>query len=179
MKCKLTVQNILLYNGWVIWLSIIFSCSAKHVPQSLPFKIGPVEKEVFILKPFGYDPTIKNFKTYLPSFKLQVYAMGNFHHPKIIDTIYQFHRLKSQLFIYKNRANRELFFAGNIYDSRIQLQNGIRVGVSKDVFYHCFTNMKPSLKDTVRISSKEALNSINFIFKGNKLKVIKIDNYID
>jgi hypothetical protein len=161
-------------------LLAITACSRKPIAQSAKISVKPLEKDVFIMRPFGYEPTIKNFRTNLPSsFKLQVYSMKNIHNPSVIDTIYKFYQKKSELLIYKNSNKRELFFAGNIYNHKIQLRNGVRVGMSRDEFFRCFENFKPRNDDTIRISSKRAINSINFIFKGNKLKVIKIDNYID
>jgi hypothetical protein len=158
---------------------VVISCSNKKI-TTVPIATNPIDKEAFIIKPFGYEPSIKNFKANLPSsFKLQVYSMKNIHNPTIIDTIYNFHQKNSKFLVYKNRNNRELFFAGNIYTDKIQLQNGIRVGISRADFYKRFNNLKPDQKDTIRISSKKAPNSINFIFKNDKLSVIKIDNYID
>jgi len=164
----------------IIALTLITACSTKSVTKIAVASRKPLEKDAFIVKPFGYEPSIKNFKTYLPSsFKLQVYSMKNIHNPAIIDTIYKFYQRKSELFIYKNVSNKELFFAGNIYSSKIQLQNGVKVGMNRNDFFQCFSNLSPNKKDTIRISSKRATNSINFIFKDNKLEVIRIDNYID
>lgn len=156
------------------------SCSNKKITKSTATKTNPVDKEVFLIKPLGYEPSIKNFKANLPSsFKLQVYSMKNIHNPAVIDTIYNFHHKQSKFLVYKNRNNRELFFAGNIYTDRIQLRNGIKVGISRTDFYKHFTNLKQEVKDTIRITSKKAPNSVNFIFKNDKLTAIKIDNYID
>jgi hypothetical protein len=158
---------------------ISMSCSHRAMVQSSISISKPVEKESFIAKPFGYEPTVKNFKANLPSYKLQVYTMKNIHNHSIIDTIYKFHRRKDELLIYKNVNNIEMFFAGRISSDKIKLKNGVRVGMSRDEFYKSFTNLRPKAEDTVRISSKRAPNSFNFIFKGNKLIMIKIDNYID
>lgn len=164
----------------LVALLIISACATKPVAKPPLVDNKPLEKEVFIIKPLGYAPTIKNFRTYLPSsFKLQIYSMKNLHNPQIVDTIYRFHQNKSEFFIYKNLNNRELFFAGNIYTPKIQLRNGVKVGMKRNEFYQCFTNLKPTTKDTVRVSMKQATNSVNFIFRKDKLAVIKLDNYID
>jgi len=163
----------------IMAIMVVSACTTKTLTKS-PLAIKPLDKEIFIIKPFGYEPTIKNFKANLPSsFKLQVYSMKNLHNPSIIDTIYRFHQRKSELFIYKNVNNKELFFAGNIYTDKIELRNGVKVGMARNDFFQCFSNLKPNAKDTIRISSKRATNSVNFIFKNNKLTVIKLDNYID
>jgi hypothetical protein len=164
----------------MIGLLISAACSTKKVARTPVLGDKYREKETFIIKPFGYEPTIKNFKEYLPSsFKLQVYTMKNIHRPSIIDTIYNFHHKKSKLLIYKNVNNREIFFAGNIYTDKIQLSNGVKVGMKRNDFFRCFSNLPHSEKDTIRISSKRATNSVNFIFQKNELTAIKLDNYID
>lgn len=157
----------------------LMSCSHRAAVQNTARSSKPVERESFIAKPFGYEPTVKNFKANLPSYKLQIYTMKNIHNHAIIDTIYKFHKRKDELLIYKNVNNIEMFFAGRITSDRIKLKNGIMVGMSREDFFKSFTNLKPQTQDTIRISSKRAPNSFNFVFKGNKLIMIKIDNYID
>ncbi len=182
VKGKHTIAKPFIFFGIVtLIISVVLaSCSTKKLVKTPLIDAKPQDKEVFILKPLGYEPTIKNFKTNLPSsFKLQVYSMKNIHNPAITDTIYRFHQKNSEFFIYKNITNRELFFAGNIYTPKIQLKNGVKVGMSKVDFFRCFSNLKSNPKDTIRISSKKAANSVNFIFKDDKLNIIKIDNYID
>ncbi len=139
-----------------------------------------VTKEIFITDPFGYKPTIKNFSFYLfPQFKLQIYSIKNIHNPAVSDTIYRFYRKKSELFIYKTTDGKELFFAGNIFDAKVVLKNGVKVGTSKDDFFKSFTNLKPILNDTIALGSKRSTSLFKFIFKKDKLQAIKIDNYID
>ena len=178
---KGSIKLIMFFGAFTLVILIVaISCSTKSITRPSPIANKPLDKETFTLKPFGYEPTIKNFRVYLPSsFKLQVYSMKNIHNPSVIDTIYRFHQSKSEFFIYKNVNNREMFFAGNIYTTKIKLNNGVKVGMDRSEFYKCFTNMKTSTRDTIRVSTKRATNSINFIFKKNKLDVIKIDNYID
>jgi hypothetical protein len=176
-----SLEYLYKYNLPVLLIVLIsFSCTTKKAATKQAIVSAPQNKETFILKPFGYEPNIRNFKTNLPSsFKLQIYSMKNMHNPAVIDTIYKFYQRKSTLLIYKNAANRELFFAGNIYNSKIQLKNGVKVGMTRTDFFRCFSDLKPNSKDTIRVSSKKAPNSINFIFKKDKLNVIKIDYYID
>ena len=170
------------YVGVTILLvsTLITSCLNKKLTKTPPGEIKPLEKEVFILKPFGYEPNLKNFKMNLPSsFKLHIYSMKNIHNPAVTDTIYKFYQNKSEFLIYKNVNNRELFFGGNIYTNKIKLRNGITIGMTRLEFLNCFSNLKSDAKDTIRLSSKKAPNSMNFIFRNNKLIVIKMDNYID
>jgi hypothetical protein len=159
---------------------LLASCVAKRTVKPLPFESNVMEKEIFIAKPFGYAPTIKNFSTYLPaSYKTQVYSMKNIHNPTLTDTIYKFYKKKTELLVLKSAHKRELFFSGSIYDHHITLQNGVTAGMTRKEFFGRFTDLKPTTKDTVRLSSKQALNSVNFIFNGDKLKVVKFDCYID
>ncbi len=140
----------------------------------------PISKEAVLANPFGYKPTIKNLSiNLLPYYNLQIYSIRNIHNPQVSDTIYRFYRKKSELFIYKTITGRELLFAANIFDSKVVLKNGVRVGVTKEEFYNSFTNLKPITSDTVIIGSKKAATTQRFLFKHNKLDAIKIDNYID
>jgi hypothetical protein len=161
-------------------LIFLVSCVAKRTVKTLPFESKVMEKETFITHPFGYAPTIKNFYTYLPdSYKTQIYSMKNIHNPALTDTIYKFYKKKTEFVILKSAHKRELFFSGAIYDHHIMLQNGVTIGMTRKEFSDRFTDLKISTKDTIRLSSKEALNSINFIFERDKLKAIKFDCYID
>jgi hypothetical protein len=164
----------------ILLIMMIFSScgSSKNANKSIESK--PLAKEAFILKPFGYEPNIKNFSTFLPpTYKQQIYTTKNEHYPNITDSIFRFHHKRNELFIYKTNSKKELFVAGNIYDCRIILHNGIRVGMNRTDFFKCFNDIKYMSKDTLRISSRQAINSYNFIFKKNKLIAIKIDNYVD
>jgi len=172
--------QVIKYNA-IVLLGITFftTCTIyKNVD-----KIGvtkPLPKENFISNPFGYEASIKNFTAHLPSsYKLQVYTTKNKFYPKMVDSIFRFYHKKTELFIYKTYSKRELFVGGNIYDSRITLQNGIKVAINRDDFFKCFNDLKHNTLDTIRMVSKHAGTSYNFVFKHDKLKAIKIDNNID
>lgn len=164
-----------------IFSIFIYACVKKPIEKThLSTGNSSVTKEIFITDPFGYKPTIKNFTTNLfPQFKLQVYSIKNIHNPAVSDTIYRFYRKKSELFLYKTTDGKELFFAGNIFDSKVVFKNGVKVGIPKNDFFKSFTNLIPTLNDTIIIASKRATTLFKFIFKKDKLQVIKIDNYID
>jgi hypothetical protein len=167
------------YAFIVLVITLLIACGVKKGIEKPEFSAGPQTKENFILNPFGYEPSIKNFSVYLPSYKLQIYTTKNRLNPSVKDSIFRFYRKKNELFIYKTKAGRELFVAANIYDNKILMQNRIRVGIDRSEFFKSFTNFKPSSEDTIRITSKKAGNTYYFIFKNDKLKIIKIDNYID
>jgi hypothetical protein len=138
-----------------------------------------VKKEQLVFYPFTFEPTVANFCTHFkPSYKLKIFTKKNTFYPSAIDSIYRFSYKKSELFIYK-AYERELFVGGSIFDNIVVLRNGIRVGISRKDFFSCFSDLKSSTDDTIRITSKKGINSFNFIFKKDKLKAIKIDNYID
>lgn len=164
-----------------IFLIFIYACVKKPIGKTnLSIENSSVTKEIFITDPFGYKPNIKNFSANLfPQFKLQIYSIKNIHNPAVSDTIYRFYRKKSELFIYKTNDGKELFFAGNIFDTKVVFQNGVKVGVQKSDFFKGFTNLKPTMSDTIEFGSKRSTTLLKFIFKNEKLHVIKIDNYID
>jgi hypothetical protein len=138
-----------------------------------------VKMTQLVLYPFNYEPNVKNFSYYLrPCYKLQVYSVRNRLIPTQTDTIFKFYKKNSELFIYK-AYERELFIAGNIYDSRIVLRNGIKVGISRRDFQKCFTDLPVNNGDTIRLTAGRAINSMYFIFRNNILKVIRIDNHFN
>jgi hypothetical protein len=140
----------------------------------------PMSKDAFMERPFGYEPTIKNFKKHIvPPYKLQLYSVKNKHQSTETDTIYRFYRKSSELFIYKTRFGKEMFFAGNISDNKVVMFNGVQVGIPRGAFFNSFTDLKYSDNDTIKISSKVKMVNYKFVFKNEKLEAIKIDAYID
>jgi hypothetical protein len=174
MKYRLMKYNV------IVLLSVTFlsTCVVNKTKKSTIIP-KPVSTEIFLTNPFGYEPTIKNLKTQLPSYKLQIYTTKNKFYPNLLDSIFRFYHKKNELFVYKTGSKRELFVAANIYDINITLQNGIKVGISRMDFFKCFNDLKQTMNDTIRMVSRHTRNSYNFIFKQEKLKAIKIDNYID
>jgi hypothetical protein len=172
------IYNIIITS---LVLVILVSCSNTHSIAGKDLKdIPPVTQKSFIEKPFGFEPTINNFrKNIVPPYKEQMYTMKNKYDPKLVDTIYRYYLKKSELFVYKTRAGRELFFAGNIYDNKISLFNGVYVGMHRGAFFNSFTDLKFNNNDTVKISSDQRVSRCKFIFKNDKLTGIKIENYID
>ena len=157
---------------------LVSGCSLFRSTPPLP-ETKPVNKAQLVQWPFTFEPNVKNFSQHLkPRYKLQVYTSKNRLQPSRMDTIFKFYRNKSELFILK-AYERELFVGGNIYDDKIVLRNGVRVGLKREDFQKCFTDLAVSKQDTVRLTSKHATNSFYFIFKDNQLKTIKIDNYFD
>ena len=98
--------------------------------------------------------------------------------PTHIDSVFKFIHRSSDLIIYK-ASGREIFIGGNIYDNKVQLKNGVKVGMSREMFFHCFSDLKVSSLDTIRLFNKMSNNKFNFIFRKDKLSAIKIDQFID
>lgn len=163
-------------------LFLVFGTCAKHPLSKTPgvITLEKVSKENFLTDPFGYKPGIKNFtERLMPDYKLQVYSMKNNHNPKQSDTIYRFYRKKSELFVYKTMYGRELFFAANITDNKVVFKNGVKVGIDREDFFKRFNNFPVVQDDSIKIGTKRATIMFNFVFRNNKLKAIKINNYID
>ncbi|HEX2934207.1 MAG TPA: hypothetical protein VHO72_02545 [Bacteroidales bacterium] len=157
---------------------IIFSCTSQHATTKL--STIPLSQNTLLEKPFEFEPTIKNFSKHIvPPYKLSIFTVQNRHQPSQKDTIYKFHRKKSELFIFKSRSNREMLFAGNICDDKISLLNGVKVGINRAAFFNSFTDVKYNQDDTVKMTSKAKMMNYKFVFKNDKLVAIKFDAYID
>ena len=174
---KLFFHCILLF---LVIILLAHCGKTRHLARRDIKDIPPVSQQMFIESPFGFDPTIKNFrKKVIPPYRETAYTMKNKHNPNLVDTIFRFYYKKSELFVYKTHEGRNLFFAGNIYDNKISLSNGIYVGMQRGAFFNSFTNLRYNTNDTVVISSEQRISKCKFIFRNDKLTGIKIENYID
>ena|SRR5208283_2962924 len=163
----------------LILTGLIQACVSNKMRDIPADNTKPVTIEELVVTPFTFAPTVKNFSNSLKHFyKLQVYTVKNRFITTQTDTIFRFYRKKSELFIYK--ANKkEFIMASMIYDDKIVLRNGIKVGITRYNFQKSFINMPVNKKDTVRLTSKKTMNSLSFVFRNRKLFAIKIDNYLD
>jgi hypothetical protein len=158
----------------------IFGCKTQNIPNKTAATNKPIPHQTLIEKPFGFEPTIRNFsKKIIPPYKIQRYAVKNQHKTNETDSIYRFYYKKSELFIFKSKFGKEIFFAGNIVDKKIVLMHGIRVGISRKTFFDHFTDVKYTPDDTIKLTSKARMTNYKFVFKKDKLEGIKIDAYID
>lgn len=176
---RLHRKGILMVASILLFFTI--ACVKKPIDKkSMVVTHTSITKENFLVDPFGYKPTIKNFSSQLfPDYKLQIYSIKNLHNPQVSDTIYRFYRKKSELFIYKTIEGRELFFAANIVEGKVVLKNGVKVGITREEFFNGFTNLKQTQEDSISLGSKRSTTVFNFVFKNNRLQAIKINNYID
>jgi len=134
-------RNIVQHCLVILLIMMIFSaCSSSEKSKKSPVETKPLTKDNFMSGPFGYEPNIKNFSAYLPlSYKQQIYTTKNKHYANITDSIFRFYHKKNELFVYKTNSKRELFVAANIYDSRIVLHNGVKVGMNRNAFLNALT----------------------------------------
>jgi hypothetical protein len=170
----------LLFTGLLLSV-IVSSCKpAKTFVQIRNANYLPIKKGDFITNSFGYEANVKNFtKNLVPPLKIQKFVKRNIHNPSQNDTIIKFYKGKTQLFIYKTKFKQEMFFAGVIYDKRLIMTNGIKVGMKRSDFFKAFTDLNYSDDDTVKIKLVAPADGFQFIFNKDKIKFIVIQHYID
>jgi hypothetical protein len=154
----------------------------------------------FDADPFGYDFTIDHFQhRYAGKFKLRKEFHVNEHDPAVVDTIFHFNYSSCQLSFYKG-GDEEFLYAARISGSDIALRNDIKVGMSRDAFLGCFSELQSRpLQGTIMISDPEMMTSYrlvmmpqlitivndsetakySFVFQDNKLHQILISLYLD
>lgn len=131
-------------------------------------------QEAFMHMPFGYKPTIRNFKKYLPDkVRVRKYTRQGYHP---VDTIYKFYYRNSKLLVNKSSTGHQIFMAGILRSGCISLKNGIRPGIRKRDFVNRFADLDTLANDTIRYEGNKTTNNYMFIFEDEVLKSIKIDN---
>src|SRR6056297_243288 len=137
------------------YLSILFL----FVSFSLIAQDKKMTTESFLKKPFPFEPTVKNFSSCKnPKFKLQKSIFKK--HPT--DTIYKFHKKRSELFINKSK-DHEAFFAAIIRNKQVELRNGIHVGMEKKDVINTFTDINELNKPILELKNDEAKLNVTFI----------------
>jgi hypothetical protein len=140
----------------------------------------PVKQSSFVSQPFGFESNIKNFtQNFVPPLKIKRYVVINKHNLKQNDTIVKFYKGETELFIYKTKFNQEMFFAGDITIKALEFCNGVKVGMHRGAFFNCFTDLKYSAEDTVKIFINSPGDIYKFGFKKDILKCIIVQHYID
>ncbi len=133
--------------------------------------VKPLSVSEFLEKPFGYNESINNFKQKMP-YKTKIQKLikrspRENHRP---DTIYNFNYKKSKISVYKTRFNQEFVLGGIVKNSEIELANGIRQGMSREVFYKSFVDLPDNRRDTVVVKDSQLDRTFNFYFdKRNRL----------
>lgn len=166
----------------VIAISLLFFVFSACKTQKESIKENqPVSVKQFLEKPFGVDETVPSFKKHFDSrVKVKRMIRRNKFDAQKVDTIFQFYHRKSEVFVYKTYFNREMLLGGVIYDSKFPLINGVRPGISRQVFFKAFVDLKSNNKDSVDISNKESTRKFTFVFDSKGvLKKISFSSYVD
>jgi len=162
---------------FVSFVVILASCSSTQNTVSVK---EPVSAEKFLSSPFGHDESIKSFTKTLPSkTKIRKLVKRNVHYPEKTDTIYQFTYKHSEVIIYKTHFNREILIAGTVADSKVEMMNGLKVGITRDQLFQFIKDVKKTGADTLKISTPDNTRNFNFIFKKDKLTKVMFTSYFD
>jgi hypothetical protein len=147
---------------------ILAACNVLKSPTEVNVK--PMDVNDFLIKPFGHNESIDQFKKNLPHGtkmqKLIKRAPQDRHSP---DTIYNFTLKKSKVSLYKTRFNQEFVLGGIIKNPQIELTNGIRQGMSREKFFKSFNDLSISTNDTITLKYQKIDRTFNFYFKRNRL----------
>ena len=158
-----------------VFLIVLFGCSTLQDTSTVYPKVS---QEKFLEKPLGFEENIKNFTSQMQTdFKTEKLLRRNTHYPEKTDTIYRFYYRKSEIFFYKTHTGKEFLLAGKILNKKINLVNGIHVGIPKTTFADRFTENLVFTGDSIQMTSEGT--KYTFIFKKDKLYRINIDNYFD
>ena len=154
---------------------LLFSYSCASIPKGEQEHFYmPVSIEEFAAKPFGFDLTLQNFEeNYKNVLKRQRYfitlANGN------VDTMYNFYKgRKTGIFFHKYGQHDGRLVGGKIRKSQVELNNGIRTGMSRKEFFEKFTDLYYDESDALVIESRATRCTFTFVFSRNKLKEIRI-----
>ena len=151
----------------VLRVTVVFillsSCSILNQPVEV--EVNPIPVEEFMLKPFGHNENIDDFKAGLPKGtriqKLIKRSPRPHHKP---DTVYNFLFKKSKISVYKTQFSQEFLLGGNVRNHQIVLVNGIRKGMAKTQFFNCFTDFDPLPNDTIILKEPKFGRTFNFYF---------------
>ncbi len=94
----------------------------------------------------------------------------------IVDTIYSYHNSNNKIEFYR-AVHADFVIGFDVTDSRFELMNGIKTGISKEQFIKNL-NIKVPVDDTVKIGSMEGTQYLTFYFNKGILKRIDLYTYI-
>lgn len=166
-------------------LLLLASCAGVSKSELARAKAIAISKEQFAANPFPFELTLRNFEIhYRKALKRQRYFIESTANSSQTDTIYCFHRGKTKIFFYKPMKLEAKLIAGNIYKPEVELQNEIRVGISRKEFFWKFTDWLYDESDSLTLESPATECVFTFVFSRDKLKEIRItskakkENYI-
>ncbi|MFB6344086.1 hypothetical protein ACE1ET_20375 [Saccharicrinis sp. FJH62] len=96
----------------------------------------------------------------------------------IVDTIYMYTNEKNLMEFYRSSSNGDFLMLFDITDSLIEINNGIKTGLSKIELARKF-NIKNIDNDTLDVGNLENTNVIRFYFKDSLLTRIKFEPYFE
>ncbi len=144
------------------------SCAVLRAPVEV--NLNPMAIEDFLSKPFNHKENTEGFSKSLPEGtrirKLIKRSPREHHKP---DTIYNFLYKKSKISVYKTRFNQEFLLGGTVLNPNIELANGIQVGMTREQFFSSFTNLQPTVNDTVVLKDEKIERTFNFYFSNRDL----------
>lgn len=170
------MQKSIFRIGWVVAISLLLLASCVGVPKSelTRAKTIAISKEQFAANPFGFELTTGNFDNHYKNiFKLQKYTLTNPTNNNI-DTIYRFHKGKTEMIFYKPMKLNARLVGGNIYRSTVKLKNEISVGISRKEFFWKFSDWLYDSSESLVLESPETGSVFTFVFARDKLKTIRI-----
>ena len=159
-------------GGVVLFLFLLASCAS--IPKGGEQNDLPISREEFAAKPFGFDLTLRNFEdNYKNVLKKQRYFI-TIPNTGRVDTIYNFHKgKKTKILFHKYGRFEGRIIGGKIRRPQIELNNGIRTGLSRKEFFGKFTDWEYDESNSLILESPSIRCTFTFVFSRNKLKEIK------
>ena len=158
---------------WIIGFSLFLLASCASIPKGEQEYLMPISKDEFAAKPFGFELTLRNFEeNYKHILKRQRYFMpvssGN------VDTLYSYYKGKKTTILFHQYGRFDgRLVGGKIRKPQIELNNGIRTGLTRREFFDKFTDWYYDESDNLTLESPATRYTFTFVFKRNKLKEIK------
>jgi hypothetical protein len=163
-----------------IFLLFLVSCAS--VPKNKQGNSGTaavtttttISREEFAANPFGFRVTIKNFETnYRKVLKRQRYFIENSSNASQIDTIYSYYKFRTKVFFYKHGHFEGRLMGGKIRKPQVELNNGIRVGLTRKEFFGKFSDWSYDESKRLTLDAPAIGCKFTFVFSRNILKEIK------
>ena len=136
----------------------------------------PISKSEFAAKPFGFELTLRNFEdNYKGILKMQRYfrTMTNTGN---VDTLYSFYKGRNtRILFYKYGRFEGRLVGGKIRKQKVELNNGIRTGLSRREFFAKFNDWNYDDSSILYIDSPTTRCTFSFVFVRNRLKEIKFE----
>ncbi len=164
-----------------IILLIFVASSCNSIKKVVRESHQSISVKAFLDQPLGVTETVSSLRKHFDKgVKLKRMIRRNKYDDQKVDTIFQFHYRKSEVFIYKTYFNREMLLGGVITDSKFPLINGVAPGMSRAAFFKSFNDLEITQNDSVKLNSKELMREFTFIFDSKGvLKKINFSSYVD